>query len=97
MCLWWAIVWNDATACPYTHLEDVVSGQAGFKMTILIILLEILGGIAAYPLYVKKFWLYKFIPRHAERIYRNRCPADLTVCNPPQRVHVYYIPLGKRS
>ncbi|ODM94590.1 Aquaporin-12 [Orchesella cincta] len=79
MCLWWAIFWNDATACPYTHVEDFVSGHSGFNMTVLIILIEILGGIAAYPLYVKKFWLYKFIPIHAQRIYRNRCPADLTL------------------
>ncbi|CAL8118457.1 unnamed protein product [Orchesella dallaii] len=78
VCLWWAIFWDDATACPYTHLEDLASGQSGFKMTFLIIIVEILGGIAAYPLYVKKFWLYKFIPIHSQRIYRNRCPADLT-------------------
>lgn len=79
MCLWWCLFWEDATACPYTHLEDLVQGQSGFKITTLVILTEILGGIAAYPLYVKKFWLYKFIPTHARRIYQNRCPADLTV------------------
>lgn len=24
--IWWSLNWGDATACPYTHIEDVIEG-----------------------------------------------------------------------
>lgn len=24
--IWWSMNWGDATACPYTHLEEVIEG-----------------------------------------------------------------------
>lgn len=24
--IWWSLNWGEATACPYTHIEDVIEG-----------------------------------------------------------------------
>lgn len=28
--IWWSLNWGDATACPYTHIEDVIEGKTIF-------------------------------------------------------------------
>lgn len=26
--VWWSQVWGDASACPYTHMEDMLEGKS---------------------------------------------------------------------
>nr|CAD7399332.1 unnamed protein product [Timema poppensis] len=46
--IWWSQNWGDATACPYTHLEDVVQGKASLRVAALKIWAELTGGILIY-------------------------------------------------
>ncbi|CAG2055839.1 unnamed protein product [Timema podura] len=48
--IWWSQNWGDATACPYTHLEDVVQGKASLRVAALKIWAELTGGILIYRL-----------------------------------------------
>nr|CAD7257791.1 unnamed protein product [Timema shepardi] len=48
--IWWSQNWGEATACPYTHLEDVVQGKASLRVAALKIWAELTGGILIYRL-----------------------------------------------
>lgn len=46
--IWWAWNWGDASACPYTHVEDWVEGKTELRVVGLKIFAEILGGVAIF-------------------------------------------------
>lgn len=31
--IWWSMNWGDATACPYTHLEEVIEGTFNYSFS----------------------------------------------------------------
>ncbi|OXA60708.1 aquaporin-11 [Folsomia candida] len=75
--VWWSYRWGDASACPYTHIEDLLQGQATFKYVLLVVFVQVFSGWAIYPFYVKKFWLMQYERKHVEHV--EACSADLTV------------------
>lgn len=47
--IWWSKQWGDATACPYTHLEDVVLNEnADIRDAALKIWAELAGGLIVF-------------------------------------------------
>jgi hypothetical protein len=47
--LWWAFTWEEAKACPYFHLADMLTGKRGFFDGLARIGVETLAGILTYP------------------------------------------------
>ena len=46
--IWWAINWGDATACPYTHIEDVIRGNTDIRTAVLKTFFELAGGMLVF-------------------------------------------------
>lgn len=49
--IWWSHAWEEATACPYVHLEEVVKGEADIRDAALKIWAELAGGFLVYRYY----------------------------------------------
>lgn len=46
--VWWSNEWGEATACPYTHLEDVLDGKADVRVAALKIWAQLTGGVLIF-------------------------------------------------
>jgi hypothetical protein len=46
--IWWSFNWGDATACPYTHVEDVVLGNTDVRTAVLKSAFELAGGVLVF-------------------------------------------------
>lgn len=46
--LWWASKWEDASACPYSPIEEVIEGMKSYKTAILIIISQILAALVTF-------------------------------------------------
>ncbi|XP_001360767.2 aquaporin-11 isoform X1 [Drosophila miranda] len=75
--VWWGKVWGDASACPYTHMEDVLEGRTSFKEMALRTWAELMGGCCVYRI-VQVFWWLEFAETHKGRAFES-CSADLQV------------------
>lgn len=75
--IWWGRVWGDASACPYTHMEDVVEGRTSFKEMALRSWAELMGGCCVYRV-VQVFWWLELAETHRGRAFE-ACNADLQV------------------
>ncbi|RZF47219.1 hypothetical protein LSTR_LSTR004928 [Laodelphax striatellus] len=75
--IWWSLSWEDATACPYTHLEEVVEGKLDVRHAGLKIWAELSGGLVVYK-YVMTLWSLEIASVHKSRAYEE-CTADLQV------------------
>ncbi|EDW79678.2 aquaporin-11 [Drosophila tropicalis] len=75
--VWWGKVWGDASACPYTHMEDVLEGRTSFKEMALRTWAELMGGCCVYRI-VQVFWWLEFAETHKGRAF-GECSADLQV------------------
>ncbi|KAH8253725.1 hypothetical protein KR032_006631 [Drosophila birchii] len=75
--VWWGRVWGDASACPYTHMEDVLEGRTSFKEMALRSWAELMGGCCVYRI-VQLFWWLELAETHRGRAFE-ACNADLQV------------------
>ncbi|KAH8325144.1 hypothetical protein KR074_003400 [Drosophila pseudoananassae] len=75
--IWWGRVWGDASACPYTHMEDLVEGRTSFKEMALRSWAELMGGCCVYRI-VQAFWWLELAETHRGRAFE-ACNADLQV------------------
>lgn len=75
--IWWANQWENATACPYTHLEDVVNGTTTLRVAIFKIWAQLTGGCLVFR-YIQLLWSLELASTHAGRAYED-CTADLQV------------------
>ncbi|XP_017040802.1 aquaporin-11 [Drosophila ficusphila] len=75
--IWWGRVWGDASACPYTHMEDVVEGRTSFKEMALRSWAELMGGCCVYRV-VQFVWWLELAETHRGRAFES-CNADLQV------------------
>ncbi|XP_017465756.1 PREDICTED: aquaporin-12 [Rhagoletis zephyria] len=75
--IWWGKVWGDASACPYTHMEDLVEGKTSLKEVALRTWAELMGGCCVYRI-VQVFWWFEFAETHKGRAFEE-CNADLQV------------------
>lgn len=75
--IWWSMNWGDTTACPYTHLEDVVEGKKSVRDAFLLIWAELVGGLAVFR-YVQLLWAIEVVSTHKNKAFED-CTTDLQV------------------
>merc|ERR1719153_701707 len=46
--IWWSEHWGDATACPYNHMEAVVTGDMSRKECIVRSIAQTIGGVGVF-------------------------------------------------
>lgn len=73
----WSMVWNDATACPYTHMEDLLQGKTSLRSVVLKTWAQLMGGCCVYRV-VQIFWWFEFAQTHEGRAFES-CTTDLQV------------------
>ena len=77
MTIWWSQVWEDATACPYTHIEDVIEGKKSLRVAFLLIWAQLMGGLVIFR-YNQLLWALEIVPTHKDRAF-SECNTDLQV------------------
>lgn len=87
--IWWSWVWGDASACPYTHMEDMVEGKTSPRIVALKTWAQIMGGCCVYR-FVQVFWWMELVPTHRDRAFAD-CTADLQVKKNIGTVAKHYI------
>ncbi|XP_012267381.1 aquaporin-11 [Athalia rosae] len=75
--IFWSFNWGDATACPYTHIEEVVEGKKSVRVAFLLIWAELVGGLAVFR-YIQLLWALEIVPTHKGRAFTD-CTTDLQV------------------
>lgn len=73
--IWWSINWDEASACPYTHMEDVVIRKKSLIVAFLSICAELAGGLLIFK-YIQMLWAFQFASTHKNRAYGD-CTTDL--------------------
>lgn len=73
--IYWSINWGDASACPYTHLEDVFLGNKSLRIAFLLIWAEMIGGLAVFR-YIQLLWSFEIVSTHRNRAFAE-CTTDL--------------------
>lgn len=77
--IWWSLNWGDASACPYTHLEDVAERRSNLLIALFKIGAELIGGYIIIN-YIQLLWSLEIATVHvgqAKTVYK--CQADLQV------------------
>lgn len=75
--LLWDRTWTDASACPYTALEEVIEGQRDYSNAALRVFGQISGGLVTFSL-VQLFWAMELVHTHKGKAFEE-CTADLQV------------------
>lgn len=75
--IWWSIMWDEASACPYTHIEDIVAGKKPIGIALLSICAELAGGLIIFK-YIQILWALQFASTHKNRAY-GECTTELQV------------------
>lgn len=75
--VYWSMNWGDASACPYTHLEDVLLHNKSLRTAFLLIWAELLGGLAVFK-YIQVLWALEIVSTHRNRAFSD-CTTDLQV------------------
>ncbi|XP_050347597.1 aquaporin-11 isoform X3 [Nymphalis io] len=75
--IWWSLNWGDATACPYTHVEDVIEGRCDVRKAFLKTWAELGGGMLVFK-YVQMYWALEITETHKNKAFED-CTADLQV------------------
>jgi aquaporin related protein len=75
--IWWSYQWEDASACPYTHMEDLVAGNCTPKDVALKTWAALMGGCCVFRI-VQVFWWLELTSNHEGRAFED-CKADLQV------------------
>jgi aquaporin rerated protein, invertebrate len=74
---WWAQVWGNASACPYTHMEEMIEGNATPREVALKTWAQLMGGCCVWR-FVQFFWWLEIASTHEGRAFED-CSADLQV------------------
>lgn len=80
--IWWGSQWEDASACPYTHMEDLCQRNCSLKDVALKTWAALMGGCCIFR-FVQVFWWFELTSNHEGRAF-DECKADL-------QVNLYYI------
>ncbi|CAG9863814.1 unnamed protein product [Phyllotreta striolata] len=75
--VWWGTQWEEATACPYNPLEDVLEGGKNTKTAILTVASQLVGALVTFK-YVQVLWSLELVETHIDKAYDD-CTADLQV------------------
>jgi len=77
MTIWWGIIWENATACPYNNVEDVLEGSKTISKAVILTIAQVLGGLVIFY-YIQLIWSIELAETHIGRAYED-CTADLAV------------------
>ncbi|CAK1550393.1 unnamed protein product [Leptosia nina] len=75
--IWWSLNWGEATACPYTHIEDVIEGRGDVRKALMKTWAELGGGMLVFK-YVQMYWALEIADTHKDKAVED-CSADLQV------------------
>ncbi|XP_059472364.1 aquaporin-11 isoform X2 [Neocloeon triangulifer] len=75
--IWWSKHWGDATACPYTYLEDLLEGRTNYGVVILKTIFGLIGALSVFQ-YIQLIWGLEMVENHKDRA-DSKCVADLQV------------------
>lgn len=75
--IWWGQVWGNATACPYTHMEDMAEGKVAPRVVALKSWAQLMGGCCVFR-FVQLLWWFELADTHQGRA-TAECTADLQV------------------
>lgn len=75
--VYWSTKWENASACPYTPIEDVFEGVHNLAYALLLIVAQVLGGLAVFR-YIRFLWSLELVETHKGKAYED-CVADLQV------------------
>ncbi|CAH1107266.1 unnamed protein product [Psylliodes chrysocephalus] len=75
--VWWGTQWEDASACPYCPIEEVLEGSKNMKTAILTIASQLVGALITFK-YVQVLWSLELVETHIDKAYED-CTADLQV------------------
>ena len=75
--VWWSIVWGDASACPYMHVEDLLDGKITLADVALCTWAELMSGFCVYRV-VQLYWWFELAETHTGRAFEE-INADLQV------------------
>ncbi|XP_045500300.1 aquaporin-11 isoform X3 [Colias croceus] len=75
--IWWSLNWGEATACPYTHIEDIIEGRTDIRKAVLKTWAELGGGLLVFK-YVQMYWALEISDTHKDKAIED-CTADLQV------------------
>lgn len=75
--LWWSKNWEEASACPYIPIEELVQGSQVISKAILTILFQVFGGLVIFR-YIQYMWALELTDIHRGKAYED-CAADLNV------------------
>jgi aquaporin rerated protein, invertebrate len=75
--LWWSQVWDTATACPYTHMEDMIEGTTSPRDMALKTWAQLMGGCCVWR-FIQFFWWLEIAQTHKGKAFED-CNADLQV------------------
>ncbi|KAK9883120.1 hypothetical protein WA026_001319 [Henosepilachna vigintioctopunctata] len=75
--IFWDNIWSDASACPYTLLEEVIEGQREYSNAALRICGQIAGALVTFS-FVQLFWAMELVYTHKGKAFED-CTADLQV------------------
>ncbi|KAJ3645834.1 hypothetical protein Zmor_023461 [Zophobas morio] len=75
--IWWGKNWENATACPYSHVEEILEGFQDVSYAALLIFSQILGAIVTFR-YVQILWAMELVETHRSKAFED-CVADLQV------------------
>lgn len=73
--IWWSLNWDEASACPYTYMEDVVIGKKPPAVALLSICAQLIGGLVIFK-YIQILWALQLVSTHKNRAYGD-CTTDL--------------------
>lgn len=75
--VWWSTKWENATACPYCPMEEILEGTKTIKSAIYIICAQLFGAFFTYR-YVEILWSLELVETHKGKV-DEECTADLQV------------------
>ncbi|XP_057670087.1 aquaporin-11 [Diorhabda carinulata] len=75
--IWWGSNWEEASACPYNPVEEVVEGSRDVKSALWIIGSQLLGALVTFR-YVQVLWSLELVETHVDKAYED-CTTDLQV------------------
>lgn len=88
--VWWSQVWGDASACPYTHMEEMVEGNVTPRDVALKTWAQLMGGCCVWR-FVQFFWWLELAQTHRGRAFED-CSADLQVNPLPHSWNFFLVP-----
>ncbi|XP_050300751.1 aquaporin-11 [Anthonomus grandis grandis] len=75
--IWWSNIWGDASACPYSPMEEAFLGLRTWKSTLNVIGVQLLAAILTFR-YVQLLWAVELAETHQDKAYED-CSADLQI------------------